>query len=109
MLEAWGLWFRQNRSGPPVRRSAGSAEGQHRPEAGDLFDNDLRPTQPRISDDLGLRVERAVIAAGRGFAVALTLYHVERLPVHAISRRLRVHDAGRMLDQAHAAVANRLR
>ena len=109
LLDSWGIWSRQGRSGPPIAYRAGSIEGHHVAEAGELFDGDLRPTQPRIGDDLGLRVERAVVAAGRLFAIALTLYHVERLPVHAISRRLRVTDAGRILDQAHAAVASRLR
>ena len=109
MLEAWGPWSRQGRCGPPIPYCAGSAEGRHVAEAGEVFDSDLRATLPRISDDLGLQGQRAVVAAGRVFAVALTLYHVERLPVHAIARRLRVPDAGRVLDQAHAAVAYRLR
>ena len=73
MLECWACG-RVRVTRPADSYCAGSAEGRHVAEAGEIFDGDLRATQPRISDDLGLRVERAVIAAGRLFAIALTLY-----------------------------------
>jgi hypothetical protein len=48
----------------PVRIRAGWAEGQHRPDAGALFADDLHAMQPRVGDDLvGLCVERAVVGA----------------------------------------------
>ena len=92
-----------------VLTTCGSAERRYVAVAGDAFIDDLDTREPDVADDLGMRVERAVAAAGRLFVMTLTLYHVERLPVSVISRRLRVHDAGRLLDQAHAAVAARLR
>jgi hypothetical protein len=109
LLEAWALWSRQDRTGPPARIRAGSAEGQHRPEAGALFADDLHALQPRIGDDLGLRVERAVVAIGNPGRDALTLHYIAGLPVAVIGGRLGVRDPGQVLDQAHAAVARRLR
>ena len=108
LLGLWGAWSRQDRPGPRVQTATGSAEGRYLATAGDTFADDREMREPDVADDLGMRVERAVCNAGRLFAIALTLYHVERLPVPAISRRLRVHDAGRVLDLAHAAVASRL-
>jgi DNA-directed RNA polymerase specialized sigma24 family protein len=109
LLEQWGLWSRQERSGPVVRIRAGSAEGQHRPEAGQLFADDLHAPQPRIGDDVALRVERAVVGCGNPHRDALTLAYVVGMPVQVIAARLGVADARPVLDAAHAAVARRLR
>ena len=110
LLEGWALWSRQDRSGPPARIRCGSAEGQHRPVAGALFaDDDLHALQPRIGDDFGLRIERAVVAIGNPGRAALALLYIQRVPVAVIGRSLGVRDPGQVLDQAHAAVAARLR
>ena len=86
-----------------------SYESHWQAPAGSVFDDDLRPPEPRASDDVALRVERAVVAAGRVFAAALAMTYVNGLPLQVVGRRLGVPDAGPVLDAAHQAVAARLR
>jgi hypothetical protein len=64
---------------------------------------------PRVADELGLRVERAVVAAGNPHRDAIKAVYVEQVPMQMIGARLGVRDAGLALDQAHPAVAKRLR
>ena len=72
-----------------------------------LLDDDLQPTEPRVADELGLRVERAVVAAGDPHRDAVNMVYVEQVPMQMIGARLGF--AIRVLDAAHQAVAARLR
>jgi hypothetical protein len=75
---------------------------------GNLFD-DEEPTEPRVNDELAMRVESAVIATGPVHSRALTMHYVERAPAAVIGRQLGLRDPAPVLERAHAEVARRLR
>ncbi len=108
-LTLWGCWSRAVRAGPPIRRRCGSFEAHWAPPCGSVFDDDLQASAPRVADDVAVPVERAVVAAGRMFAAAITMMYVNEMPIAVIARRLGVPDAAGVLDEAHQEVGRRLR
>jgi len=99
-LIAWGLWSRVDDHGLGFKPRAGSAEGLHLAELGNVLEADRRPAQGVIADELACRIEAAVIGSGPTLAAVLVQKYVWQQP-------LLLRDRG-LLDEAHHRVGHAL-
>ena len=96
-LSSWAAWSRSDTDTLGYKPAAGSAEGRYLAAAGDVLENDRKPHEVVISDDQGLRIERAVLGCGRVHAAMLALIFVRRLPASVAIRQLRVPGDPRLI------------
>ena len=109
-LLEWSQWSRSDgvRLGFPAQ--AGSAEGNYRPVAGDVFIDpaDVRYQAAFIPGDQAMRIERAVLALGMPYTRLVTLVFVRRIPLSVAARQLGIVNPRQQFDGALQRIGDRL-
>ncbi|MBK9704533.1 MAG: hypothetical protein IPO75_14385 [Betaproteobacteria bacterium] len=92
----------QRRGSPRLPAQAGSAEGNYRPVAGDVFIDpaDVRYEAAFIPGDQAMRIERAVLGLGMPYTRLVVLVFVRLLPLSVAARQLGIVNARQRFDDA---------
>ena len=108
-LLEWSAWSRQDDENLGFKPRAGSAEGNYLPAAGDLFvDPDLIAKAPVISDDQGMRIERAVVAVGQPYIALVSAVFLRNLPLGFAARQLGIPNPRAVFDAGLQRIGERL-
>ncbi|MBK8690286.1 MAG: hypothetical protein IPN24_18400 [Betaproteobacteria bacterium] len=108
LLAAWGSWSHYVSVGPVVRDKCGSLEHRYEAPAGSVMDEDRRPRPVYVNDELGMRIEKAVVSLGLPHRALVIAVFVKMVPLELAGRRVGAVNPRHVMEQALQQVADRL-